>query len=51
MRQVVNNPHVTADNKLADAMLSDLKTNVFPDQTLRFHHTDLKTGKRKVVEV
>jgi len=44
-------PAATAENKLTDAMLSDLKTNVFPDEKLRFHHTDLKTGERKVVEV
>jgi cytolysin-activating lysine-acyltransferase len=44
-------PAATVDNKLTDAMLSDLKTNVFPNEKLKFHHTDLKTGDRKVVEV
>lgn len=44
-------PTATADNKIAQAMLSDLKTNVFPDKTLKFHHADLKTGERKVSEV
>ncbi len=44
-------PFHTPDNKMADKMLADLMNGPFKDKKFKFHHTDPKTGERKVVEL
>lgn len=42
-------PQATKDNKIVEAMLSDLKQKVFENRSLNLHRTDPKTGKKEVV--
>lgn len=44
-------PFATAENKLREAMLGDLATNVFPGRKIKMHSTDVKTGERTVIEI
>lgn len=44
-------PFATEENKMVEAMLTDLVKNVFKGKTFKFHKTDPATGKREVVEI
>jgi len=44
-------PFHTPENKLADKMLADLIQGPFKGKKFKFHHTDPKTGQRKVMEL
>ena len=44
-------PFATPENKLIEKCLGDLMQSVFAGKTFKFHHTDAKTGQRKVMEL
>ena len=44
-------PFATPENKLVEAMLSDLMQNVFRETKFKFHAADPATGKREVKEI
>lgn len=44
-------PFHTPDNKMAEKMLADLVQGPFKGKKFKFHQTDPKTGKRKVMEL
>lgn len=44
-------PFHTPDNKMADKMLADLVQGPFKGKKFKFHHTDPKSGERKVMEL
>lgn len=44
-------PFHTPDNKMADKMLTDLIQGPFKGKKFKFHHTDPKSGERKIMEL
>jgi cytolysin-activating lysine-acyltransferase len=44
-------PFGTPENQLADKMLADLIGGPFKGKKFKFHHTDIATGTRKVMEL
>ncbi len=47
----LNCPFATAENKLAQACLSDLITGPLKGKKLKMHKTDPQTGEKSVIEL